>query len=388
MAGIAHKIFGYRIITSECGKEHKLATILLSLGIAAEDMGCGTFLIRARDFRRFSRGAAGRVRYTASELLGLPGVIYQNRVRSLSLISVIFGIILNIFLSNLVWDVRVIGNRDIEGDVIAEKLEASGLKIGTSWQSLDKNEVETALLAAMPDVSWISINRRGTVAYVEVRERADVPSPDNGIYPPSNIVALKDCVIEEITVKSGVAMVAPGSVVRAGDMLISGIVTTESGTQFVRAEGSVRAHVADKIVTEVKREEIETIEEEYRVCERTLNILGVRINIYKNYGNLPDGCDIIEDKENITLPGGKKLPLSLVTSRAVSQVNITTTYTDSELPALAAMRLEEKFAEILSNKDLIKLKTDGEYTELGYRITASIVTSEDVGKEVKIEFGY
>ena len=385
MAKIEYQLFGYRCIKGEEGKESRLATLLVNQGIASESKPDGSFLIRERDFKRFSRFAAGRIRYKASPPLGLPGAIKRNLVHTPTALAAVLGLCINLFLSSLVWDVRVSGNEKVEDEVIVDALEASGFGVGSIWSCYDKEATETELLRALEQISWISINRRGSVAYIEVKETAEAADNIEDEYQCSNIVATRDCVIEEINVRHGRAVVKVGDTVKQGDILISGIIESEAGTYFTRAEGNIKASIVKSVVAEAREVEEVTEHDTSRVYAKYVKVFGYKINIFKNYGNLPPDCDIIENEVVWTLENGIKMPASLITEYISQPIKVDRAYTESELPIIAAARLDTEIAEAVGDGDLIKLRTSGAYTEDGYRMVADIVLSAEVGREAKVD---
>jgi hypothetical protein len=87
-------------------------------------------------------------------------------------------------------------------------LSHCGLEVGCRWNSLDRSEVEADVLSEYPSIAWININRRGTVAYVEIieRKKGEIQNSEQK-RGYANLVASESCVIEEITVTRGVAQV-------------------------------------------------------------------------------------------------------------------------------------------------------------------------------------
>ena len=151
-------------------------------------------------------------------------------------------LLLRLLTAGRVWDIRIEreeGDSDFSSALILEELEEAGLAVGDRWSRIDRDGVETALLSSSSHIGWVSITRTGAVAHVKVREktkfRGEPVAEEDGY---ANIVAAFDCVIEEITVVRGFAVVSVGDTVRAGDLLISGILPEEAGGGFCRAEGS------------------------------------------------------------------------------------------------------------------------------------------------------
>lgn len=377
-------IFGYRRISAAPEQRARLATALIRLGIPSREEGDGSFILREADFKRFRSYAGGRIRYTAGEVEGLFGALLGLRRHIPSLVAFVFGVVMAFLLSGLVWDVRVDGEEKLSDTEIEDMLGQVGFGVGSVWREVDTVKVEGELRSKYPDIAWVQINRSGTVAYVTVKEREGMSAENTPVPTLSNIVADRDGVVEEITVKSGRAEVKPGDVVKAGDILISGIVENESGGYLVRAEGTVIARTAGELKASAERTEYIESVSEGKKYSTALEILGHTINIYKKYGNLDEGCAIIDDEGEYLLLGGVRLPLRIKRQYLSYTERECVTYTDDELPTLASSRLQALLGAALASADLIKLRTYGEYTEDGYVMTAEYVYAAEIGEEREI----
>ena len=165
-------------------------------------------------------------------------------------------------------------------------LSECGLDIGKRWRGIDLGLVETSVLSENGELAWVNINRRGTVAYVEIKESKSHSYNTENPQNVGNIVAERDCVIEEIVVKKGVANVSVGDVVRRGEVLISGIIETEGGTVFCHAEGVVKGKFTDSVSSESKRVETVLAGYENELSRVYINFFNFSVNIFKKYGFL------------------------------------------------------------------------------------------------------
>ena len=59
-------------------------------------------------------------------------------------------------------------------------------------------------------------------------------------------------------------------------------------------------------------------------------------------------------------------------------------YTDQELVSIALLRMRGCITTLVSEGDLIKLKTDGAFTDTGYKMSTYAVYSRDIGEEREI----
>ncbi len=385
MARLNEFIFGYckgRVATDDISK---LITLLLKLEICSSVAPNGEFILCQKDKARFISFAKAKMRFDIGEPLGIYGFIYRNLHRyglftSLILLSLIF-----VFSSGLVWDVRINGNENLPDYIIENALNDLGFGVGTSWRSIDKNLIEADLLTQRKDIAWISINRRGTVAYVEIMESENVGLSEESAPKYSNIIADRDGVIEEISVKCGTAVVKVGDVVKKGDILISGVVENENGVKFCRSEGSVRARSVCSVVAVAKREFIEETVKERKIHHIRIVLFNFSINIFKKYGNYANNCDIIEEIKKFALFDKYKLPIRIEKSYAYFYDEITRTRNEDDMIEAAKHELDSKVYTMFKDADVIKLRTYGDFFESGYRLTSRVVYSAEIGKESAIE---
>ena len=380
MARIDCIIFGYRKIKIPPECTAKVTTRLLHLGISAMIANDGSFTVRERD-REKTRSALSGIEYTESECLGLLGAYRRIKNKPLVFTAVFVALLITLLSSSVVWDVRIDGNERLADTEIERELERCGLEVGRPWWSLERSRIENELLSSCGDIAWININRRGSVAYVTVVEKENVGeniSESTGGY--ANIVASADCVIEEITVKRGVAVVKQGDTVRRGDLLISGALPEEAGGGFCFAEGTVTGRRSDTVSVAVEREYEKKSEKSKKIASLAIKIFNFSANIFKNYGNSGDECDIIKEIKTFSLFGKAPLPLCISVEYAVEYSSERCEYTDAELVSVASARLSVLTETALSSSDLLKIRTHGTFTDTGYVMSNDLVYTTEVGE--------
>ena len=374
-------ILGYRKLRVSPEKLDELSSILLRNKIASTVNSDGTVDVRNRDYSKVRDLILGRIEFTVSDPRGLLGLWIKQEAKLAIIIALIISIVILTLSSSVVWDIRPIGNEKIPDSEIIRRLSECGLSIGDKLNYVSLSEVEGSFLNSYNDVGWINLNRRGQVIYVSLieKETPDELSGENIVY--SNIVASCDCVIEEISVISGTAVVKVGDSVKKGDLLILGATNSEVSGEFCRAQGNIIGRVGDLVSVSVDRESTKTNITERRLLSLNVNIFKKSINIFKTYRNLTNECDIIENVKEYSLPGGARLPVSLSLCFAPVYEEEAIRYSDDEMIKLAKDRLNLKMASYLSNYDLIRISTSGEFTEEGYTLSSRIQYTREVGVE-------
>lgn len=382
---IDYYMLGYRRLTVKPEDVAVAATLLLNASVPAAFDESYCAIIPEWRVKSVINALNGRCEYELSPLCGLPGWAFRNRKKYGAALALLLVSFITVFTSGLVWDVRVEGE-EISNHEIIEELADCGFSVGTRWSSVDLSKIEADVVSRSKKISWLNINRRGTVAYIEARPR--ITHPESSEAPDyANVISEYDGIIEEITVKGGIEAVKVGESVKAGQLLISGAIPSSYGGGFVRAEGSVRARISTRLCVSVEREEQKTEHAAPKLSRVRVNILGFSLNIFKTYGNPESECDIIEETENLMLFGKFELPVKIIREYRVERVRKTVTYSDEELVRIAASRLRSQVLAELSCADLVNISTGGEFTDKGYLMYSDIVLIKDIGRvvEFKIE---
>ena len=377
-------IFGYRKIKISPSDLSLVTGILIRSSVPSRINSDGTITVKERDFEKIQNLLSGRVDFSYSSVKGIYGFFKELNNKWVLISAFAVSLLIMLFSSSVVWDIRVEGNENITDSEIIVALYECGFEIGDFWFKKDLDSIESGVLDKNENLSWLNINRRGNVAYIKLLEKEE---NDRGQIKEeagySNILSNCDCVIEEITVKSGIAVVKPGDVVKKGDLLVIGSLPEEFGGGFCNAEATVKGRVSDKIEVEVLRSCAKKTDSHVKLHSITVKIFKFLLNIFKSYRNLTNECAIIEDEITYSLFGRYKLPVRIIRSYIVEESYEEVIYTDEELVNIASARLSSLMSSRLMNSDLLRIKTEGRFTEKGYLIFSDIVFLSDVGREVE-----
>ena len=272
-------------------------------------------------------------------------------------------LLLTLFLPTRIYFLRVEGNLVVPEKYILELASQCGICFGAERREVRSEKVKNALLSAIPQLEWVGINTSGCVATISVRERKsgeDAQSPQ-GV---SSIVAIRDGVVQEVTVTGGSAVCKPGQAVRAGQVLISGYTDCGLSIRAERAKGEIYATTNRRLSffmqeTDTQRGQPTSKEQKYGL------IIGKkRINFYEDSGNLDTSCVKMYEENYVTLPGGFQLPIAIVTETWIEYEDSTPTATFEEssqtLSKLAQTYLSgQMVAGRILSKDEIFSQQDG-----------------------------
>ncbi len=306
----------------------------------AERLDDFTYTVRVyvRDLPR-AQAAAQRAMCDCMELSrhGFRAQFGNLRYRAVLAVLAAVVIIALCILPQFIWTLEVEGCETLHEEDVLRALESLGIGFGTWGPSIDSQTVKNHMLALLPELEWIAINRSGGRATVLVQERTMAPELIDR-REPTNIVASRTGIITEMQVLSGEPVVKTGQTVLRGELLVSAYFDRTTGVQVTHAMAEVYARTWHQQIsvtpaqTQVKLYTGET------KTQFALVFCGKRINLYRNSGISQANCDKMTQASTLTLPGGITLPVTLIeeTYRAY-------TLTSAEVDAAAAEEQLEAF---------------------------------------------
>lgn len=246
---------------------------------------------------------------------GAPQLLRRLHTRYALLAALgLFALLL--FGGNLfIWAFDVTGNETVPTETILRALEDCGVRIGSQGLKIHQEDVRNRALLELPDVAWLAVNVRGCVAHVQVVERRRPPEmvQESQI---CNVVARREGLVTRVQALDGRAVVAPGSIVTEGELLISGVAdSARSGLRLLHGMGEIwaRTWYDLSVLVPLKAEE-KTGEGRQRV-RLSMDFGRRRIKFYGKGSITGADCDKITDYKPLTLPGGLRLPVTLVIER-------------------------------------------------------------------------
>ncbi len=273
-----------------------------------------TLWLRAGDWRRAenaARGCGGVL--TALERRGAPEVWRLAR-RRLVFCAALLAVLLGLFVSSLfIWDIEVAENPTAVPDSrILAVLAEQGVGIGSFWPAFTSDMIRSRALVELPELSWLTVNVRGSRAEVLVREAVPVPELRDE-KTATDVTAARGGLIVELRVLEGQSAAAVGDTVAAGDVLVSGWKTSAlSDGRLVHARAEVTARTWYEKTAFAP---LETAVREPAGPTRTrfALILGKkRVNFSLGSGIPQGSCDKITFTYPLALEGVFALPVALV----------------------------------------------------------------------------
>ncbi len=263
------------------------------------------------------------------------------------LIFIALGILLIIFLSNIIFNVQIIHNDSEIRNFLLNELEKYGLKkyrFKKNYQEIQ--EIKNNILNEYKDkIEWLEIEESGTSYIVRLESRI---IPNNEVNNnKQNVVASKSAVIKKIIAENGEIVKNINSYVNKGDIVISGnIYLNDEVKDTVKAEGKIYGEVwynvnvsYPYIYSEIK--ELDNYQEIY-VLKLFDNDLELTFNKFKDKK--------IEEEKILFHPF---LPISLVKQKQKEIETISLVLTSDEAKDKAIEEAIKKMEEQLDEDEKV-----------------------------------
>ena len=340
-----------------------------------------TFTLTRRDWKRL-RKLSKRLDcdMTAVSWKGTPFFVGRMRHRYALWAGLGLCALLLSYGSFFIWDFEVEGNETVSRQEILRALEKYGVGFGTYGYGVNSFQLRNYLLLELPELSYIAVNVRGCRAYVQVRER--VPAPEIiSKRDIGNTVAAKDALVTAIQPWDGEKQVLPGTMVKEGQLLISGVVQNDyAGVRYLRGMGRVYGRTWYELRCQVP---LTVWEKAYTGEERVQRALLVgknRINLYFSSSIPGDTYDKITTKDKWTLPGNIPLPVTMVTETLRGYTLKESSRSQEEAIRLADTILTARLRRSMEEGEVLSRELTCEVVGDTLMVTLSAECQEQIGR--------
>lgn len=186
---------------------------------------------------------------------------YINKIkrRKIFLYGSIICAVFTLFISSLILEIEVVGNKSVSTDIILEKLSEINLQKFTLRSNIDSDRISLKLINGLDNISWVGVSEKGCKLIIEIKERT-LPPEMVPTHIPCHIVAKKDGIIYKMNIENGEPAVSLNQVVTEGQLLVSGILNTKyDGMRYVHSMGEIIAKTWSEKFIDVKLYEYEKI---------------------------------------------------------------------------------------------------------------------------------
>lgn len=333
-----------------------------------------TFYISVKGFRRLKPILKKtRTHIRILKKVGAPFTTFRYRKRKIFFFGIfLFGILLY-YLSGFIWNIEINGNSYLSNEVILDFLAEEECSFGTKKNEISCEALEEALRSRYSEVIWTSIKIYGTKMTVDVQENL---LPEEQYEKKENtvcdIVASKDGTISEIITRSGTPLVAAGTEVKQGDILVSGRmeILDDNGEVveylYSSSDADIIARVTHSYKDTIAADYIDEIETGKSKEHYTIAIGSIVLespffkNSYENY-------KMTSDTWQLHVTDNFYLPIWLTKEIYEETDKVEKTYTEKEIRQIVTNNLgnylkdlEEKGIQIIG-KNVIIEKQGGNY---------------------------
>ena len=321
------------------------------------------------ELRKLRRGLPLRIRIT--ERGGMPFYLRKLRRRPVLWIGTVVLFIGILFLSTRVWIIRIPETKRVDPEEITALLRERGIYPGARPEGPILITAANDLSAQIREAAWIGLDREGVLLTVNVVESLP-ESAKRTDRVPSDIVAERDGVVTQLQVMRGQARVKVGDRVKAGDVLISGVVFYKDSSYETAADGTVYAAVeyrserelSDRITEAYETDRTETVSS-FRIWNHTVFCTKPSFEHYRLIGH-----------ETVAANGLLPVAIGTQTAREIGFRERMLSEEESEQYALTeareqALKAVPRDASVINTYGTIR-------TKQGKKIAVVIVTAEEI----------
>lgn len=319
---------------------------------------------------------------------GVRRLLRLYRRRAGLLIGFLAMVVLLAISDNYVWTVKILNNGGVPDKDIMAALDAVGFGPGSKISAVDFDELQNDVLLVSDGIAWITVNMRGTVATVEARA-AELGEKEEKV-TGANVVAAVDGQVQYIIPYSGRAVVKAGDVVRAGQLLISGVTQSDlSGTRFYAADGVVMAATHRTLTVSVPFERVIPVATGRIYNETRINIFNKIINISLNsgntdgtYGKINDNLKSISHTDGpVVLFGMIELPITAERETFAEYESQTVTVDTETAIAEAFGKLSRSLAELSESAEILSRTVSASAGDNEVTLVCELDCLEDIAQQ-------
>lgn len=352
-------------------------------GIKRKGSTLMTSNVNIKDFMRIRTIAKKtKCKVNINSKKGFPILLHRYRKRKLLLIILVPIVLSIVITSGYIWNIEFTGLENISVEEMISVLSEEGIQTGKRKSKIDTKKVINNIRLKRDDISWMSIDMKGTnviVSIVEAEEKPDIVNKEEYC----NIVAKQRGIITKITADTGTAIVKVGDIVEKGDVLIGGYMEGKyTDTRYVHAKGEIEARVwyTKKKKSSLTREITEETGNWKNIY--SININNFKTNLYKTLPNF-ENYDTINETNKIKLFKNFYLPIEINKTTYVEQKKTKITYGKEDLKQILINELEKEFEdEGINDLNVVNKvlnfyeQKDGIELEMTYEVQTTIGTEE------------
>ena len=379
----------YTVSASEKGAKRAM-NLLIENAVPFYDVqddgdGKTSFRLDGRSFRKYLSLTEGHVIDGESVVRsGLFSIASKYRMRFGFFIGAALFAVVIAASSFFIWDINITGETSVSEDEVLAVLRDHGVYIGAYIPNVDTVSAEMRLVIALDELSSASINLRGTVAEVIIREEKPKELPSYS--SPSNLVASRDGMIETIEITGGIPTVKRGQIVKEGQLLVSGVIDSQAvGYRLVRSRGNVYAKTTFQYQVSVPLKYDEKSFTGNQKTQKSLIFFTKTINLFSNNEIYFEKYDTIEEEKRVCLFGKIELPIFIRKTTYEEYEFKSVELTEEQAKDKAYRAILKQSEDELKDAQILNRYVSSELNQNEFRLNCDVECIADIAKEVIIQ---
>ena len=344
--------------------------------------------ISSKDFKRIRNCVRkSGVHLTIIKKSGVGLYIKRHRKRYGFFAGAVISFLLMIYLTSCIWVIDIKGNEYTNSEKILSSLKEHGMYTGCFRFGKNVKKLQNEVLLDVDTLSWLWVTLDGTRAVVEVREKGSfVEVKDKKI--AYNIVASCDGYITDIIAKSGRKVIMRGETVNKGDLLISGISSTNFyGNRYIHSDGIVMAQTWRTKSGEYHHTKTTFLRSGKKVKKMSVNFFGFDVKLYMDNDSGFELYEMETAQKPVKIFGNIYLPVTFTIDTFYEIIKKDVIISDAEAVSSAVDRLSYEIEQERGN-NARTAKREYKYTKLengNVFVTVTIESNENIALPVKID---
>lgn len=314
---------------------------------------------------------------------GLFFSLKKLRRRKGFIIGFVFLIICMIYFCSFIWFIEIIGSNKIEDSQIIEMLNKNNITVPYKINLLNCEHVENILYENFESLKFVEAYVEGTKLLIYVKEKKEPEYITKESFP-SSIISKKNAVINKIILKKGMKVVKEGDVVTKGQILINGMIKTNTDKHYlVHSEAIIYGQTYYNLNLKEKKQQEKTIKTDEH---KSIYYWYYKENKDKIYGNKDIPVNYILETNKINIPVLSSLFDLHILKENYFETEVKTVIVDNELLMnKLIIELYEKLYRMCDHNSKI-LNKNIEYVEDDQYIyiNARIEMLENIGETVRM----
>ena len=281
------------------------------------------------------------------------------------------------FLSLFVWNVEIVNLPEECAVSVSDILYETGIREGVLSSTIDAERLEYELEEKLPMFDMIKISRMGCGARVQFSLARPVKKQEEADWP-CDLIASECGQIVSVTASKGTIFAKEGDIAVPGDVLISGVFDSLSGSiVMVHASGSVTALVDRTFSETVNYRQVVQEPTGRTVTISRIMVLGMEIPLY---ASMPKGNFKRTYEENPVTIFGFELPVVLRKEQWREMCFTEKEFTEEDCVKQAEAMLE-KDIQRADSIEIVSSERTVNQLDSGVRVTRYVTFLKEIAEE-------